>query len=111
MCNKWMLYVLKSRRKTWEPTEDNVTLGPAVRDGELVFGVVHIFASFNDTSIVSSSFMFLSFYPSIYHSLPNCEFTTASHVHMLFFLISHRALPIYLAVKHWSASLEIGNNG
>lgn len=30
-----------------------MTLGPAVRDGEHVFGVAHIFASFNDTFIVS----------------------------------------------------------
>jgi small subunit ribosomal protein S14e len=30
-----------------------VTLGPAVREGEQVFGVAHIFASFNDTFIVS----------------------------------------------------------
>lgn len=29
-----------------------MTLGPSVRDGELVFGVAHIFASFNDTFIV-----------------------------------------------------------
>ena len=42
-----------SRRKTREPKEENVTLGPAVRDGEHVFGVAHIFASFNDTFIVS----------------------------------------------------------
>ncbi|RZS17156.1 hypothetical protein BHM03_00049270 [Ensete ventricosum] len=41
------------RKKTREPKEDNVTLGPAVREGELVFGVAHIFASFNDTFIVS----------------------------------------------------------
>ncbi|CAA7025528.1 unnamed protein product [Microthlaspi erraticum] len=41
-----------SRRKTREPKEENVTLGPAVKDGEQVFGVVvHIFASFNDTFI------------------------------------------------------------
>ncbi|GAY33070.1 hypothetical protein CUMW_005470, partial [Citrus unshiu] len=40
-----------SRRKTREPKEENVTLGPAVRDGEHVFGVAHIFASFNDTFI------------------------------------------------------------
>ncbi|THU66783.1 hypothetical protein C4D60_Mb05t17850 [Musa balbisiana] len=39
------------RRKTREPKEDNVTLGPAVREGEQVFGVAHIFASFNDTCI------------------------------------------------------------
>ncbi|CAA7026758.1 unnamed protein product [Microthlaspi erraticum] len=43
--------VIMSRRKTREPKEENVTLGPAVRDGEQVFGVVHIFASFNDTFI------------------------------------------------------------
>ncbi|RWW08841.1 hypothetical protein BHE74_00044703 [Ensete ventricosum] len=40
------------RKKTREPKEENVTLGPAVREGEQVFGVAHIFASFNDTFIV-----------------------------------------------------------
>lgn len=28
-----------------------VTYGPQVREGELVFGVAHIFASFNDTFV------------------------------------------------------------
>lgn len=32
-------------------TEENVTLGPTVREGEHVFGVAHIFASFNDTFV------------------------------------------------------------
>uniref|UniRef100_A0A453NET5 Small ribosomal subunit protein uS11 n=1 Tax=Aegilops tauschii subsp. strangulata TaxID=200361 RepID=A0A453NET5_AEGTS len=40
-----------SKRKTREPKEENVTLGPAVREGEHVFGVAHVFASFNDTFI------------------------------------------------------------
>ncbi|KAB1221342.1 40S ribosomal protein S14-3 [Morella rubra] len=40
-----------SRKKTREPKEENVTLGPAVREGEQVFGVAHIYASFNDTFI------------------------------------------------------------
>ncbi|XP_006299325.2 40S ribosomal protein S14-3 [Capsella rubella] len=41
-----------SKKKNREPKEDNVTrLGPSVREGENVFGVVHIFASFNDTFI------------------------------------------------------------
>ncbi|KAE8729294.1 40S ribosomal protein S14 [Hibiscus syriacus] len=40
-----------SRRKVREPKEENTTLGPAVREGEYVFGVAHIFASFNDTFI------------------------------------------------------------
>ncbi|CDP16098.1 unnamed protein product [Coffea canephora] len=42
---------IMSKRRTREPKEENVTLGPAVRDGEQVFGVAHIFASFNDTFI------------------------------------------------------------
>nr|KJB53445.1 hypothetical protein B456_009G400400 [Gossypium raimondii] len=40
-----------SRRKVREPKEENTNLGPAVREGEHVFGVAHIFASFNDTFI------------------------------------------------------------
>ncbi|RKP10489.1 ribosomal protein S11-domain-containing protein [Thamnocephalis sphaerospora] len=32
-------------------TEETVTLGPQVREGELVFGVAHIYASFNDTFV------------------------------------------------------------
>ncbi|KAJ9536937.1 hypothetical protein OSB04_029670 [Centaurea solstitialis] len=43
--------MLRSKRKVREPKEENVTLGPATREGELVFGVAHIFASFNDTFI------------------------------------------------------------
>ncbi|XBJ02037.1 hypothetical protein VPH35_021520 [Triticum aestivum] len=42
---------MSGRKKTREPKEENVTLGPAVREGEHVFGVAHIFASFNDTFI------------------------------------------------------------
>ncbi len=32
--------------------EDKATLGPKVAEGEHVFGVAHIFASFNDTFVV-----------------------------------------------------------
>ncbi|KAF4668351.1 ribosomal protein S14, S11 [Perkinsus olseni] len=32
-------------------TEEPIQLGPQVREGELVFGVAHIYASFNDTFI------------------------------------------------------------
>ncbi|KAL0347024.1 UNVERIFIED_CONTAM: 40S ribosomal protein S14-3 [Sesamum calycinum] len=49
-----------SKRRTREPKEENVTLGPVTRDGELVFGVAHIFASFNDTFIVSIGFLLKS---------------------------------------------------
>lgn len=31
--------------------EENVSLGPTTREGEQVFGVAHIFASFNDTFV------------------------------------------------------------
>ena len=31
--------------------QENVSLGPTVREGENVFGVAHIFASFNDTFV------------------------------------------------------------
>ncbi|KAJ8505090.1 hypothetical protein OPV22_005976 [Ensete ventricosum] len=42
---------MSGRRKTREPKEEDVTLGPAVREGEQVICVAHIFASFNDTFI------------------------------------------------------------
>merc|ERR1711941_204813 len=52
-------YVLTSRqhttmapkKKTADRPQENVSLGPQVRDGELVFGVARIFASFNDTFV------------------------------------------------------------
>jgi small subunit ribosomal protein S14e len=37
--------------KVRRATEENVQLGPATREGELVWGVAHIFASFNDTFV------------------------------------------------------------
>ena len=62
--------VLKSKRKVREPKEETVTLGPTVREGEHVFGVGHIFASFNDTFIVSIVrhylFVSITYYPIIY---------------------------------------------
>eukprot|EP00252_Welwitschia_mirabilis_P014448 TRINITY_DN3173_c0_g1_i1.p1 TRINITY_DN3173_c0_g1~~TRINITY_DN3173_c0_g1_i1.p1 ORF type:complete len:152 (+),score=41.17 TRINITY_DN3173_c0_g1_i1:190-645(+) len=42
---------MSGRKKVREPKDENVTLGPTVRDGEHVFGVAHIFASFNDTFV------------------------------------------------------------
>lgn len=39
-------------RKSKAPKEEvQVSLGPQVREGENVFGVAHIFASFNDTFV------------------------------------------------------------
>ncbi|GMH42679.1 hypothetical protein BSKO_10598 [Bryopsis sp. KO-2023] len=40
---------MSKRRERAE--KENVTLGPQVREGELVFGVAHIFASYNDTFV------------------------------------------------------------
>lgn len=42
-------------KKKEEKVEERVTLGPKVAEGENVFGVAHIFASFNDTFVVSNS--------------------------------------------------------
>jgi hypothetical protein len=35
---------------------ENVSLGPATREGENVFGVCHIFASFNDSELHSTAY-------------------------------------------------------
>lgn len=40
-----------ARRKKAAQQEENVALGPQVPEGEEVFGVCHIFASFNDTFV------------------------------------------------------------
>merc|ERR1739848_19104 len=39
------------KRKGGDGNKENVTLGPTIREGEHVFGVAHIFASFNDTFV------------------------------------------------------------
>ncbi|KAM1792694.1 hypothetical protein COP2_037527 [Malus domestica] len=44
-------FAAMSKKKVREPKEDNVTLGPILKDGEHAFGVAHIYASFNDTFI------------------------------------------------------------
>ena len=42
----------KRRRKERQP-EEEIILGPRnLREGELVWGVAHIYASFNDTFVV-----------------------------------------------------------
>lgn len=40
----------KKKKQPKEPEEEK-SLGPQVRQGELVFGVAHIFASYNDTFV------------------------------------------------------------
>lgn len=39
------------RKGKVQKEEVQVSLGPQVREGEVVFGVAHIFASFNDTFV------------------------------------------------------------
>ena len=39
------------RKGKTQKQEEQVTLGPQVKEGENVFGVAHIFASFNDTFV------------------------------------------------------------
>ncbi|BDA51391.1 40S ribosomal protein S14 [Coccomyxa sp. Obi] len=38
-------------KKKASGAEENVTIGPSTREGEIVYGVAHIFASFNDTFV------------------------------------------------------------
>jgi len=38
-------------RKGKTQQQEQVQLGPSVKEGEIVFGVAHIFASFNDTFV------------------------------------------------------------
>lgn len=40
-----------SKRAAKKQVEQVISLGPQVREGELVFGVAHIFASYNNTFI------------------------------------------------------------
>lgn len=42
---------MQSKRAT-EKVQEVVKLGPTVKEGEYVFGVAHIYASFNDTFVV-----------------------------------------------------------
>lgn len=39
------------RKGKVQKDEVQVSLGPQIREGEIVFGVAHIFASFNDTFV------------------------------------------------------------
>ncbi|EME41728.1 hypothetical protein DOTSEDRAFT_73945 [Dothistroma septosporum NZE10] len=39
------------KKKVERGAQENIALGPQVREGELVFGVARIFASFNDTFV------------------------------------------------------------
>eukprot|EP00245_Coleochaete_scutata_P007299 TRINITY_DN22483_c0_g1_i1.p1 TRINITY_DN22483_c0_g1~~TRINITY_DN22483_c0_g1_i1.p1 ORF type:complete len:152 (+),score=38.73 TRINITY_DN22483_c0_g1_i1:63-518(+) len=42
---------MSGKKKAREVKEEVTALGPSVREGEHVFGVAHIFASFNDTFV------------------------------------------------------------
>ena len=61
------------RKGKTEKVEEVVTLGPKVAEGENVFGVAHIYASFNDTFIhvtdlsgkVQIIFFFIKYYKII----------------------------------------------
>ena len=43
----------KEKAEKAPKVEEEISLGPKVREGEEVFAVAHIFASFNDTFLVS----------------------------------------------------------
>lgn len=42
---------MSKSKKGQREEKENVTLGPKVAEGEIVFGVAHIFASYNDTFV------------------------------------------------------------
>merc|ERR1711931_609737 len=44
-------FIMAPRKNKTEKVEEVVTLGPKVAEGEHVFGVAHVYASFNDTFI------------------------------------------------------------
>ena len=44
-------FVVQSKKDTKEKVQEVVQLGPTVKEGEMVYGVAHIFASFNDTFV------------------------------------------------------------
>jgi small subunit ribosomal protein S14e len=43
---------VQSKKAAAEKVVEVVKLGPTVKEGEAVFGVAHIYASFNDTFVV-----------------------------------------------------------
>ncbi|GJQ84607.1 RpS14a [Trypoxylus dichotomus] len=43
--------IMAPRKGKVQKEEPQVSLGPQIREGEIVFGVAHIFASFNDTFV------------------------------------------------------------
>lgn len=45
------MYLQMAPRKGKKEQTEQVSLGPQVKEGENVFGVAHIFASFNDTFV------------------------------------------------------------
>ncbi|KAF5300150.1 hypothetical protein FQR65_LT09241 [Abscondita terminalis] len=47
----WIAIIMAPRKGKVQKEEVQVSLGPQVREGEIVFGVAHIFASFNDTFV------------------------------------------------------------
>ena len=47
----WFVYFSMAPRKGKVQKEEQVTLGPQVAEGEYVFAVANIFASFNDTFV------------------------------------------------------------
>ena len=49
--NLFSLTDMAPRKAKAEKTEEVVQLGPQVAEGENVFGVAHIYASFNDTFV------------------------------------------------------------
>ena len=49
LCGFWLFQMAPRKGKTVQ--QEQVVLGPQAKEGEYVFGVAHIYASFNDTFV------------------------------------------------------------
>ncbi|GMF24635.1 unnamed protein product [Phytophthora lilii] len=47
----WCVCAVQSKKTATKEVEEVVRVGPTLKEGEQVFGVAHIFASFNDTFV------------------------------------------------------------
>jgi small subunit ribosomal protein S14e len=77
--------LLQSKPKGKKEGEEAVSLGPQVAPGEIVFGVAHIYASFNDTFVVtlllfSSLYFFFQFFSFFLASISFFFFLPTQHI-------------------------------
>ena len=74
------------KRKGTSQPQEQVTLGPQVVEGENVFGVAHIFASFNDTFVhitdLSGRYVLINVYRRLFLMIYRIGFNILSCCHL-----------------------------